>query len=1554
MSDQFNWNLDTWTTLDSYFAQNKILSQHQIESYNDLVDYVIPQIIERNNPIVIATDYDEKLKDFKKKYVIEFLQTYLSKPLIQENNDVIKPLLPNEARLRGLTYSAPMFIDVRHTLILKDDAGKDKKLPGDAPMSAIESKIPFFKLPVMLHSKYCHLSDRSDTSLAEMNECEYDQGGYFIVNGGEKVIISQERVAENQVFVWAPPKSSTSKYSHEAEVKTSIDQRFYPVKTNKVMLTKEPSAKVVKDSMVKGGIVGRTFRVKMPYLKEEIPLFVMFRALGVTTEREIYEMILSNVDAAGSNYVNLLLASAEEAKSKGITTQDSALQYISKQLNLTFTQDFQSQETNIKLKYVKDILNRELFPHIGPNSRKKAFFMGYMTRKLMDCYFGIRPYDDRDHYGNKRVDLTGPLLTQLFRANFIKLVKDLKQQILPKLTAGPTGLHQSIRKIIQSCNIESKIKYGLSTGNWSTQKTAISSSKKGIAQVLSRLSGIGAISHIRRVQSPLERAGSKIVAPRRLHGTHYGMCCPNETPEGGQIGIVKNFSMQTHVTIQTSDYPIRMALTELGVKDLSETSPVEIQNSCRIFVNGDWFGVIADRLTKKLYDQLKTLKRHGIIVPYISLAWMIDWKEIHIQTDGGRYSRPLYIVNNNELLIKTLHDSNEGFRKKFRSGATKWMEYLSGFNSDIDLNKVTINQYNGALIEYLDTNELENAMVAMTTSDLDTNAYKNTYYMYYSHCEIHPMMMMGVTATMIPFSDHNQSPRNCYQSSMGKQAISYFVTNYNSRMDTMAHVLVYGHRPFVATRTTKYTLMDNLPYGTQSQLLYACFTGYNQEDSVIINGDAVERGFFNTIFYRTYKDKEQRHKSTTTASEKLTKPDKKKTRDIKHGSDHGINDEGIPQIGAVLEGGDLIIGKVVEFKEPDQAGFLYKDVSTAVRANETGTVDLVIPNAQNSIHPYNAEGHRFVAARVSILRKPEIGDKFACYDDQTEVLTNGGWKFFKDLQKTDQVATLSQGKYLQYEVPQQIYDYDYKGKMYSIDSKMVNLRVTPNHKLYVKLTLKGQYELIQADQVDQRKHWHLRVSENQLADVKEFVLPGFVDDERNTTMSDRNLDMDAWLDLFGLFLSEGSLDHSLRRTRIYTHKQRVKDMLAPLEDILKLHLSPDESSHRSVICDKQLYHYLKQFGQSTEKFLPDWVWNLSQRQCVLLIKSILCGDGYKRGNSGYLSTSSTKLANDFQRLCLHAGFSGNKMLSAKAGEVLEIKGIKTTRSADNWKVSVIDSYCNTPAITSTAKTTKVTYEDYDGKVYCCQVSTGILYVRREGIPVYSGNSRSAQKGTGGMFYSMEDLPMTCNGLVPDIIMNPHGIPSRMTAGKLIETLLGKVAVSTCKFQDATPFAPFKLDDFRAILRDYGFDDLGREVMYNGQTGQMFEVLFFFGSNYYQRLKHMVADKVHARESGPVQLMTRQPSEGRSRDGGLRLGEICIKSQMLRLVARLNIIIWVVIMELSIVTIIQESATLTRKLFDSLLTVIIAGPDRAGMIRKNLGNMGVNGQSPLWEKTVSCV
>ena len=1650
-SHQFNWDVDTWTTLDSYYNQDKILTQHQLESFNNLVDYVIPQIIEKNNPVVIATDYSKDLKDFKKKCTIKFMQTYLSKPLIHENSDVIKPLYPNEARLRNLTYAAPMFIDVECTIT---DSSKAEK--ADAGKPEYERRIPFLKLPVMLHSKYCHLSDRTETGLTELGECEYDQGGYFIVNGGEKVLISQERVAENQVFVWTPPKTTTSKYTHEAEIKSSIDQRFYPVKTNKVKLTKEPTSNIIKDANKQGVTHGRTLHVQMPYIKDHIPLFIMFRALGVATEKEMFEMIMPDLETIGSNYLNFLIPSVDEARiatviigdnKEQVMTQQQALSYLAERLNITFTAEFKKQHTDAQIKYVKDILSRELFPHIGQMSpsightfRKKAFFLGYMTRKLIDCYFGVRPYDDRDHYGNKRVDLAGPLITSLFRTHFIKLIRDIRKDILPKLTGGgeidKNGVMLILRKTIQGCNIDSKIKYGLSTGNWSTQKTSLSTSKKGIAQVLNRMSFAGALSHTRRIQSPLERAGSKIVPPRRLHGTHFGMCCPNETPEGQQIGIVKNLAMQTHVTIQTSDYPIRIILNKLGVIDLIETVAIDVNHSTKIFVNGDWFGVISEDRTRQLYHRLKTLKRHGVIVPYISIAWFICWNEIHIQTDGGRYSRPLYVVEDGliiedghiseesfvddcQLLIEQQCQEVESFHQKFTHGELKWPQFLFGYHDGVfDVKTASID--NGGVIEYLDTNEIETSMIAMTRADMNSNRENNNYYVRYTHCEIHPMMMMGVVSAVIPFSDHNQSPRNCYQclwkeeevimsdgtkkkigeirvgdyvitvdpetleqkpakvinqyvkttekkivkvttisgrtiictedhpiltcngwkdagkltgqdlvcicsnlrsgqdnlimneinvlqrlqgnisvnivnnsifvpinkvephesveiaditidsethsfitgqyicvhnSSMAKQSIGYYTTNYNSRMDTMAHVLVYAHKPLVSTRLAKYALMDKLPHGATAMLLYACYTGYNQEDSIVVNKDAVERGFFNTLFFRSYSDKAQKHKSVTTATERFAKPDKKTTRGIKvHGSYDAIDSEGRPIVGKIVKGNDVVIGKVIELKEKDPENFTNKDASTTTRPNEYGTIDKVITDIEGGVLPYNADGHRFIKARVSILRKPEIGDKFACFDDKTQVLTNVGWKFFKDLETSDQIACMENGKLI-YAHPTDLQSYHVNDQMmYTVETQQINLKVTPNHRMYVKKRDSDKFIIDEAQNLfGQRLKFKKNceyIPSNWCGDKFTFPETTRIRGNGNEKLDEYVINMDHWLTFFGIWIAEGwttaRSECNSGYVTISANKPRVKLALEKLEIDLGWHFIKCENSGKWKLSNVQIYQYLQPLSVgATNKYLPEWVWQLNQNQANLLLNSMCIGDGYNsKSNTQLYYTSSTKLANDFQRLALHAGLSANIRVRSEIGTPYEIKGHIGVTTATAYYITVIKSK-NEPQINHGHISEKQDkWEQYTGQVYCCTVPSGIIYVRREGIPEWLGNSRYSQKGTTGILYRSIDMPFTCYGLVPDIIMNPHGIPSRMTVGKLLETLLGKVAVSSGQVQDATPFVSFDFEKFKETLRRYGMNELGNEVMYNGQTGEMFNTVFFYGPTYYQRLKHMVDDKVH--------------------------------------------------------------------------------------------------------------
>ena len=359
--------------------------------------------------------------------------------------------------------------------------------------------------------------------------------------------------------------------------------------------------------------------------------------------------------------------------------------------------------------------------------------------------------------------------------------------------------------------------------------------------------------------------------------------------------------------------------------------------------------------------------------------------------------------------------------------------------------------------------------------------------------------------------------------------------------------------------------------------------------------------------------------------------------------------------------------------------------------------------------------------------------------------------------------------------------------------------------------------------------------------------------------------------------------------RLAAHKDRVKNELKRIGEILDWNWSIchdkkekcDYASWRYY--DKNTVKYMKQFSVGTvNKSLPNWVWSLTREQSIVLLEGMECGDGHimKNGTPRY-DTSSKQLADDYQRLCLHSGFSANKYLKYEAGHesycAPRDEIFKSTKDA--WRLTRITKQ-NTPIMNKNIKSKTGEgrndgYVHYQGKVHCCQVEgSGIIYVRRNGNPVWCGNSRHGQKGTCGITYTQEDMPFTKDGITPDIIINPLAIPSRMTIGQLMECLMGKVSSIKGFTIDGSPFTRISAEDIADIMqKQCRMERYGNEVMYNGRTGEQLDADIFIGPTFYHRLKHMVADKIHSRSSGPYQLLTRQPSEGRARDGGLRIGEM---------------------------------------------------------------------------------
>ena len=676
----------------------------------------------------------------------------------------------------------------------------------------------------------------------------------------------------------------------------------------------------------------------------------------------------------------------------------------------------------------------------------------------------------------------------------------------------------------------------ISTGNWPTGSTT---HRVGVSQVLNRYTYASTLSHLRRSNTPIDR-GSKATKPRQLHNTHWGMVCPAETPEGAACGLVKNMALMSYVSVGSPSAPIMEFLEEWGLEDQSEY--VSAPTATKVFVNGVWMGIHRDAPT--LHQNLLQMRRGGQLKDEVSIVRDIRERELRLCTDAGRVCRPLFIVDEPTQTLRLT-----------KAHVDKIEEFIADDEPE-KAREAFDELLHAGIVEYIDAAEEETILIAMTAEDLDNartmkgreelvkaraahnmesfdpaaRVKSTNWSQHYTHMEIHPSMILGVCASIVPFPDHNQSPRNTYQSAMGKQAMGIHLTNYQLRMDTMANVLYYPQKPLATTQSMKYLKFSDLPAGQNAIVAIMCYSGYNQEDSVIMSQSSIDRGLFRSLYYRSYTDTEQTKGLEKT--ETIEKPDRSDTLRMKHGSSDRyakLDVDGLIAPATNVNGDDIIIGKTAplppDSEELGQRTSLHqkRDVSTPLKSTEQGVVDQVMIST-------NGEGNKFVKIRVRSTRVPQIGDKFA--------------------------------------------------------------------------------------------------------------------------------------------------------------------------------------------------------------------------------------------------------------------------------------------------------------------------------------------------------SRHGQKGTIGITYRQEDMPFSADGITPDIIINPHAIPSRMTIGHLVECLMSKLATQIGQEGDATPFNDaVTVEAVSKMLRARGYQSRGLEVMYHGHTGRKLQAQIYFGPTYYQRLKHMVEDKIHARARGPLQILTRQPVEGRSRDGGLRFGEM---------------------------------------------------------------------------------
>jgi DNA-directed RNA polymerase II subunit RPB2 len=937
-----------WPLIESYFRGKHLqqLVKHQVESYNDFVNYQVQKTISMFNPVNIRSENDfvKELGKYRLEIFVTFEDFNIYRAQIHENNGATKIMTPDEARKRNFTYAGNMTV----TMNIKYIVRTGDSLEFEETFYTVLPNINIGKMPIMLKSSICILEQYKHISPNVNGECRLDSGGYFIVNGSEKVCLGQERAVENRVQCFNISKNN-SKWNWLAEIKSVPDFKCISPKQISMMIA------------TKNNGFGNGIYIQIPRVKIPIPLFILFRALGIVSDEEICKIIVLDVN---NDSIKSILDSLQGSivESNKYLDQETALKYIIG--HVMYTPMNMDKETGSckKREFANDILNTDVFPHCK-STIQKIYFLGYMTKCLLQASLGIEDTDDRDSYLNKRIDLTGTLLNNLFRNYFNKMVKDMQKQVVREINNGSwkstSDYHSiitmtNIYKIIKSTTIENGLKRALSTGDFGVKHT--NSNKVGVAQVLNRLTYISALSHLRRINTPIDKSG-KLIPPRKLHNTSWGFLCPAETPEGGSVGVVKNLSYMTHVTTPCNSTSL-YEFIEPYILNIQCLNSERLFNNVKVFINGSWVGNVLDPF--ELYTSLKIKKYKGIINIYTSITFDIKRKEIRVCNDAGRLTRPILRVKDNKLLL------TPEIIARVKSHELTWDDLLTDCKID------------DSVIEYIDAEEQNLSMIAMDPSDLT----KKTNFIYkYTHCELHPSTIFGILASCIPFPEHNQSPRNTYQCAMGKQAMGMYVTNYDRRLDKTAYVMTYPMRPLVDTRIMNMIGLNQIPSGSQIIVAIMTHSGYNQEDSILFNKGSIDRGLFQATIYHTEKDED---KKINGDEEIRCKPDPSKTKGMKFGNYNKVNSSGVIPENTLVENRDIIIAKIMPIKEArnDHTKVTkYEDQSRIFRTNEETYID-------KNYMDRNSEGYNFCKVRLRTIRKPIIGDKFSSRHGQKGTIGN--------------------------------------------------------------------------------------------------------------------------------------------------------------------------------------------------------------------------------------------------------------------------------------------------------------------------------------------------------------------------------------------------------------------------------------------------------------------------------------------------------------------------------------------------------------------------------------
>jgi len=997
-------------------------THHQINSFDQFVGTDIPAIIKAANPILLLQQRIGTSDEFSYKVEIfigglEGDKFYIGTPSLSlKEGQEVRVLYPNEARLRNLTYASSVEADItiRVTFVRPNPSGKLEKqivlLDSQDPKYSYLSHLPLFQLPIMLHSRYCLLHDKPNIFLKTVGECSYDYGGYFIIDGSEKVLITRQEQAFNTLY--------TTKQIRDPQVDVYASIQCLNPNTKQV---KRVALIYLKNT--------NTLEVSIPFVRKPIPVFILFRAFGVQSDEDIYRLVFPNEEDIEAKILGPLLHESM-VDAHPFTDTYMSIQYIK-----TLTKGFSES-------HVYNILYNQTFIHVENKPLNKAVFLADCVRKILRVQSGYSPSTDRDDIRNQRCLTSGLLVRMLYQNIYTKWTKEVSRAIDKEYKYNTTIYEgQNFLNLFLPGNINTLFQVGFITaginrgfkGKWSS---GVGEEKSGVLQPLSRLSYLDFLSHCRRVVLDFD-TGMKLQGPRRLHTTQFGYFCTSETPGGSSIGITKNLSILTAISLSMNPAIFINWLIKMGIIPINDLTPLMMKVAVPVYVNAGIVGFCLKPL--KLVEASKALKHTGCLPPYSSVSFNISERKVSFFFDEGRPVRPLVIVENGNYPYESIM-KKESWRNMVMGTFSKTKDF--NINSTIfydplvDNEKPTFDDYIKLLkpfegiIEYIDPYESNESYIAM---------YPELIKKESTHVELHPSSIVGLLTSMIPFPNHNQSPRNQLSCSQSKQGVSIYSTNYPNRYDNQTHILCYGEAPLVRTLYYDYVADGQIGYGHNLILAMGIFSGYNQEDGIVFNADSIARGMFRNITFRSYEafeeDDEKAHTKTRIANPTSVPA----WTSLKAGLDYRKLDErGIIKVGEYVDENTVLIGRYIQ-----SGSGSFNDASVTGQVWTTGTVQDISVTVNN-------KGLALVKIRVLQDRIPELGDKFCLTDDHDVLTKNRGWVSIDKITKDDEVAQLNRdSNTMEYVKPNEIYVFDQNGIMYEVENQEVSLKVTLNHRMWV-------------------------------------------------------------------------------------------------------------------------------------------------------------------------------------------------------------------------------------------------------------------------------------------------------------------------------------------------------------------------------------------------------------------------------------------------------------------------------------------------------------------------